>query len=488
LTARPSARQAPAHVRERRAPTQRTSHRAGQQPARRIAAGGPPRRWWADVAGSAALLSVVVVVALWLANKGVQNAAGSGGLATTTGRLTGLLSADFMLLQVLLMARIPWVERSYGQDALARRHRLLGFVSFWLMIAHVVLITFGYAQSSGHGVIGQGWDLVVNYPGMLLATAGTALLIAVVALSIRAARRRLRYESWHLIHLYAYLGVGLALPHQIWTGAEFTSSPAARAYWWTLYCATLGAVLLFRIGLPAWRTLYHRIEVESVVRESPTVVSVYLRGHRLDRLPVRAGQFFLWRFLDGPGWSRANPYSLSAVPHTRMLRITVKDLGDGSARVASLKPGTKVLVEGPYGAMTAARRQRPKVLLLAAGVGITAMRALIEDLDYAPGDATLVYRVGRQSEAVFAAELAEIAQARGVRLYLLDGGRAPHPSWLPAQYAHLGDVAAIRGMAPDVAEHEVYLCGPPDWMDSVRGTLREAGVPSEHVHAEEFAW
>ena len=27
------------------------------------------------------------------------------------------------------------------------------------------------------------------------------------------------------MHLYAYLGVGLAIPHQLWTGADFTSSP-----------------------------------------------------------------------------------------------------------------------------------------------------------------------------------------------------------------------------------------------------------------------
>jgi predicted ferric reductase len=389
---------------------------------------------------------------------------------------------------VLLMARIPWVERSYGQDTLARRHRLLGFTSFWLMAAHVVLITVGYAQSSRSGLLGEAWSLVTTYPGMLLATAGTACLVVVVALSIRAARRRLRYESWHLIHLYAYLGVGLALPHQIWTGTDFTGSAAARAYWWGLYAATLGAVLIFRIGLPAWRSLYHRLEVAAVVRETPTVVSVYLRGRRLDRLPASAGQFFLWRFLDGPGWSRAHPYSLSAVPRTDVLRITVKDLGDGSARVADLRPGTKVLVEGPYGTMTGAQRERRKVLLMAAGVGITTMRALLEELDYRPGEATLVYRIGRPEDAVFAAELAQLAQVRGVRLFYLDGSRPRQQSWLPAQYAHLTELGAIRGMVPDIAAHEAFLCGPPDWMDSVRHTLRAAGVPGDRIHAEEFAW
>jgi predicted ferric reductase len=430
----------------------------------------------------------VAVVALWLANGGVRELGAPGGAATSTGRLTGLVASDLLLLQVLLMARIPWVERSYGQDTLARRHRVVGFVSFWLMVAHVVLITVGYAQSGHGGFIGTAWDLVVTYPGMLLAAAGTALLVLVVVLSVRAARRRQRYETWHLIHLYAYLGVGLALPHQLWTGADFTASAPARVFWWSAYGATMTAVLLFRVGMPVWRSVYHRLRVTAVVPEAPGVVSVHMRGHRLDRLPVRAGQFFLWRFLDGPGWSRAHPYTLSAAPRTDVLRITVKDLGDGSGRVARLLPGTRVLIEGPFGVMTAARRSRRKVLLIAAGVGITTMRALLDDLVPAAAETTLLYRIGRHEEPVFHTELDAYARRRCVRVIYLQGSRPARGSWLPAQYSHVPELDTLRRLVPDVADHEAYLCGPPPWMDAARTTLRQAGVPTDHIHLEEFAW
>jgi predicted ferric reductase len=454
---------------------------------RRVAPPRGPKRWWADLAGSAALLSVVVVAALWLTNRGVQNLSGPGGAATSLGRLTGLIASDLLLLQVLLMARIPWVERGYGQDTLARRHRLVGFASFWLMVAHVVLITVGYAQTGHGGVLAEAWNLVTAYPGMLLAAAGTALLVLVVVTSVRAARRRQRYETWHLIHLYAYLGVGLALPHQLWTGADFASVPA-RIYWWTVYAGTLGAVLLFRLGLPIWRSAYHRLRVAAVVPEAPGVVSVHLTGRRLDRLPVRAGQFFLWRFLDGPGWSRAHPFTLSAAPRSDLLRITVKDLGDGSGRAATLRPGTRVLIEGPYGVMTAAGRRRRQVLLMAAGVGITTMRALLDDLVPAAAETTLLYRVRRHDEAVFRTELDAYAQHHGVRVIYLDGGRPRRDSWLPAAYAHLDEVDALRWLVPDVGDHEAYLCGPPPWMNAARATLSAAGVAPAHIHVEEFAW
>ena len=442
-----------------------------------------------DLLGALAIASVAVVVALWINNRGIQDLPLGWTGSDSLGRLAGLLASDLMLLQVLLMARIPWVERAWGHDVLARRHRLFGFLSFWFMITHIVLITAEYAYHDGLTVLAQLLEFPTSGRGMLLATVGTALLVLVVGMSIRAARRRVRYESWHLLHLYAYLGIGLALPHQIWAGSEFTESVASRVYWWTLYSAALAAVLIFRLGLPCWRSWYHRPRVASVLAEAPGVVSVLIRGHRLDRLPARAGQFLLWRFLDGPGWTRANPYSLSAAPGRDQLRITVAAVGDGSDRVARLKPGTRVLIEGPYGTLTSDRQDRPRVLLLAAGVGITPIRALLEDLPYQPGDATLLYRVTSPDTAVFADELAELATRRGIGVHYLAGPRRRAASWLPAGSGiEYSDAEQLRRLVPDVAERDVFLCGPSPWMAAVRAAALGAGVPATRLHAEDFAW
>jgi predicted ferric reductase len=434
--------------------------------------------------GATATSTLLVVVALWVHNRGLQQLSGVASAMTSVGRLAGLVSADLLLVQVLLMARMPWIERTYGQDRLARWHRLVGFTSFNLMLAHITLITIGYAGAGHLNVVAQAWQLVATYPGMLLATAGTAALVLVVVTSVRAARRRLRYESWHLLHLYAYLGVGLALPHELWTGADFVSSSVARAYWWTAYGAVAASVLVFRIGQPAWRSLYHRVEVDRVVGEGPGVVSVHLRGRHLDQLPVRAGQFFLWRFLDGPGWSRAHPYSLSAAPRRNQLRITVKALGDGSARLAALRPGTKVSIEGPYGQRGAARRRAPGVTLLACGIGITPLRALLDELP--PRQTVLLYRARSEADLIFRAELEQFAARRGMRVWYLVGPRSGRRSWLPAGYP--ADDQALRDLVPDIARRDVYLCGPDDWMDVAHSAARRAGVPDEHIHLERFTW
>jgi predicted ferric reductase len=432
---------------------------------------------------------MLIVVALWVAGGGVQALAGLGTGLTTIGRLTGLVASDLLLIQVLLMARIPLVERTYGQDELARRHRLVGFWSFNLMVLHIVAITLGYAATSPKGLWGTIVDFVLNYPGMLLAVGGTVALVMVTVTSIKAARSRLRYESWHLLHLYAYLGVGLALPHQLWTGKDFLTSPVATVYWWTLWAGAAGSVVFWRVGQPLLRSLRHRLVVQEVRSENDMVTTVVMAGRNLHQLPVQAGQFMQWRFLGGPGFSRAHPYSLSAAPDGKTLRITAAHLGDGSAGLASLRPGTKVLFEGPYGRLHEGVRTRRKVLLMASGIGITPMRALLEAMDQRPGDVTLVYRVRSDADRIFVDELSNLAAARRAKFFVVTGHRASdRASWLPQHAAHLGDVEALRQLAPDVAKHDVFICGSPGWMDAAEQAVIAAGVPSEHVHLERFTY
>lgn len=446
--------------------------------------------WMRDALGALTWAGLLVVAALWAAGGGVQDLAdGAAEAMTSLGRLTGLVAADLLLVQVLLVARIPFVEQVYGQDDLARRHRLVGFTSLTLMLAHVVLITLGYAALSSDNPVAEFWDLVVDYPGMLLALAGTLLLILVAVTSVRRARRRLRYESWHLLHLYAYLGVGLALPHQLWTGQEFVNSSAATVFWWSVWGAAAGAILVWRVGLPVYRTLVHDLRVAAVERESPDVVSVRISGRRLHRLPVAAGQFLTWRFLDGPGWSRGHPYSLSAAPTSDTLRITVKDLGDGSGALARVRPGTRVAVEGPYGRLHAGVRTRRRVTLLGSGIGITPLRALLEELPQGPGDVTLVHRASGPGDLVLTEEIQALAAARGARVFTVLGPRVQdRPSWLPRTAAHLSDAGALRELVPDIADHDVYLCGPQPWTEAAREAARAAGVPRDRIHEERFNW
>ncbi|MET7402821.1 ferric reductase-like transmembrane domain-containing protein [Dactylosporangium sp. NPDC005572] len=179
----------------------------------------------------------------------------------------------------MLMARIPWVERAYGQANLARWHRWTGFASFHLLLAHVALANVGAARRAGTDPARHLWTLLATCPSAVLALVALVALVLVVLTSLRAVRRQLRYESWDLLHLYAYLGVALALPHERLPGSDFRA-PVARAYCWGAYFIAAGSALVFRVGMPVWRTLRHRLTVERVVTETPGLVPVYLTGRR----------------------------------------------------------------------------------------------------------------------------------------------------------------------------------------------------------------
>ncbi len=446
-------------------------------------------RWWRDASVSVFWLVLLFVTALWVANGGIGDLGTVAGALTSLGRITGLVASALLLVQVFLMARVPWFEQAWGQDALARTHRLVGFTSFNLLWAHIVLITLGYAWGTQRGLWGTIVDLTLDYPGMLLAIAGTAALCMVVVTSVKKARRRLRYESWHLIHLYGYLGAGLALPHQLWTGREFLASTVSTVFWWSLYAVCALAVLVFRVSLPVVRSARAGLRVVEVRHEGPGYTSVIVGGPGVHRLAVSAGQFFQWRFLDGPGWTRANPYSLSAAPDGANLRITAAHVGDGTERLATLRPGTRVLVEGPYGRLHPGVRTRRKVLLMGAGIGITPLRALLEGLEQSPGDVVVIHRASTRKQFVLGEEMHELATQRGARYVTVEGRRvAGRDTWLPQSAAHLSDAEALHQLVPDVAERDLFLCGAPAWMEAVREAALSCGVPADHIHRELFEY
>lgn len=428
---------------------------------------------------------LLLVTYWWTVDGGITDLGSWTSGLTSVGRLTGLWASDLLLVQVILMSRLPPLENAFGRDQLTRIHRTVGFLSFDLMLVHIVTIILGYAGVQWRQVPGTIWDLTTTYGGVLLSIAGTVCLVMVVVTSVRKARRSLRYESWHLIHLYAYLGVGLALPHQLWTGQEFLQSPGATLYWWCLWIAAVGTVVVWRVALPLGRSLRHQLKVVTVVGESCDVVSVYLTGRRLDRLPLRAGQFLNVRFRDGRGWTRANPFSLSTAPDGHNLRITAKALGEGSRRLAHLRPGTRVLIEGPYGRLSSRARTQPRLLLAGAGVGITPIRALAEGLDYAPGDAVLLQRY--TAEPLFTAEFQSLGAEKGLQVLSLPGPR-PRPESVLGAAAGPDELRALLYWVPDVAERDVYLCGPTVWTTGLEKLLAAAGVPEDQIHTESFGW
>jgi len=444
---------------------------------RRRRPGHMPRPWVADAFLGVAGLGLGITLALFVTAEGGGSLAGPGGLLLAGGRLAGFVGTYLILIMIVLIARMPWLERTLGQDRLLAWHRRLGPWALWLITAHVVLITLGYAQLSHTGFLHQLWLFLTTYPDLLAAMVGFGLLVMAGVTSIRIARRRMHYETWWVVHLYFYLALALAFAHQVVTGVAFLGHPLARAFWIVVWAATAGTVIVFRVLLPVVRNLRHRLEVVDVREEAPGVYSVTCAGRHLSDLAVSGGQFFQWRFLTGGLWWHAHPYSLSALPQAPYLRVTIKGLGDQSRAVASLRRGTRVFVEGPYGAFTHHVRTTDRVVLIGAGVGITPLRALLEDLPRGVATTTII-RASTAEEIPHRSEMAELVAARGGR----------HHEVLGSRHAVRLDFRTLRQMVPDVDASDVYVCGPAGFNDLVIAACMRAGVPGDRIHVEEFSF
>lgn len=430
-------------------------------------------------------VSFAIPLAIWLASGGAATFATIGGALTGVGIIAGLVFTVMMVWMLLLAARAPFIEKVIGQDRALALHSTLGQWTVGGLLAHALFLIAGYSATEGVGL----WAEIVSLFGdgdLALAYGSIGMLGLVAVTSIAAAKRFLPQEAWKGIHLLTYAAFVLSIPHQFTAGGLFTGA----AFWfWAIFLSLPAyALLRWRIFGPLADTLAHRVRVVRVERIAPDAATIVMRGRDLSELNARSGQFFHWRFLAPGLWWHQHPFSLSAAPTGDELRITVRALGRGSHQIIeNLKPGTPVLLEGPYGTFTEATRTHDDLVLVGIGIGIAPIRSLLEDAAFAPGHATVILRASTPEEVFLGDEIAQIAAERGARLLVLTGHRGHRAdgstSWLPERHGGY----TLSDLAP-LANADLYVCGPVAATDQVVAEACAAGLSDEQIHFERFSW
>ena len=396
---------------------------------------------------------------------------------TALSRLAAMTGTFLTLVCLVLISRLPWLEREFGQDRLTWWHRKFAPYSLYLILAHVLLVALGYGMTINQNLWVQFWQLVLGTPWMMPAFVGFIFMMMIGITSYKRARSKMKYETWWLLHLYSYLGIALAFMHQIDSGTMFINNTLLRNVWIGLYVQVAALIIGFRVVQPLVRSFRHDLRVERVVRETADTVSVIFKGRDLASLGARGGQFFSWRFLGNKSWWEGHPYSLSAAPRADRMRITVKDLGDHSKWLAKVRPGTRVIFEGPYGVFTADRAEKSHVVLIAGGVGVTPIRALLEELPRSI-DVDLIWRASTAAELPLRREIEELAKARDARVHMMVGSRKQFPL----------SAGRISHAVPNIANADVFLCGPEGLVAGAIEALEDLGVAHDSIHDETFAY
>lgn len=434
--------------------------------------------WWLLASGSIA----------WMLAAGSPVSTASEAL-TTVGRAAGVVAATSIMTQLVLIARVPWVEKRIGHDKAAVWHARLGRIGFVVLCAHLVLITAGYAAGLGRSPLDQLWDFATGYgPEILGALVAFVLLLVVVLTSLAAVRGRWPYERWHAVHLVVYVAVLVSIPHQVEVGTSFSgvgegiADVAAKAYWLTLWVAAIASLVIFRIVVPVVRAWRADVRVVSVEQAGKGSVAVTMSGAGVAKLRASAGQFMLWRFLTPGLWAQAHPFSLSAAPDGRSVRITVKAVGDASAAIAAVTPGTRVIAEGPLGRFTLDHRVADDLVFVAAGSGITPIVAMLAHADAKTSSrVAVILRARSEEELSHLDEVRAHADRLGATVSVVLGSRG-HGWWGSDADRSLADLAPFASTA------DVYVCGPQAWADAVVADALAAGVPAVQIHREKFSW
>lgn len=435
----------------------------------------PPDRWWRGTATLFALLAwagLALALLAWWHDTPAESIDNRGELFVEAGRITGLVAGYTLLVQVLLRSRVGFVERLVGTERVARWHRDLAPVLLVAVLAHVALTVVGYALVDRTTLAGEITVLLTEYEDMTSAVVATGILIAVGLLAVRVVRAVLPYELWKLLHAASYLGLLFSYGHQFAHGQQLFRPGFGRYYWLFLYVGVVGCLIWGRVVAPVRLNRRHQFRVAEVVPESSTVTSIYLTGNDLQEA-ARAGQFYRWRFLTWPLCLQAHPFSLSAATRPDWLRLTVKTVGSHTARLRRLRPGVRVWAQGPMGWFTARHRTRNRALLIAAGIGIAPVRALLEEL---PLRTVVIYRARTAEDVVLREELDRIAEERNATIWYVLGRRTD-----PAPRALLTGPGILQ-LVPDVARRDVYICGPRGFVEATRAAVRQAGVRRRQIH------
>jgi len=407
---------------------------------------------------------------------------GYGAYLISIGRITGLIAVFLILIQLLAIGRVKWLEKSFGLDRLSIFHHRLGIIAFVLIIIHFISLLFGYANLGMMSLSEQLIDFLLHWESLIPTTIALVLFIIVTAGSITIVKRRLKYEFWYYVHLVAYLAILLAFGHQLELGYDLINSHLFSAYWILLYVFVGINFVVYRFLWQIYLLYKHQFYISKIVQETSDTFSIYIEGNNIEKFEFKAGQFLILRFLTKKLFLQAHPYSISSIPGKNYLRITVKKLGDFSGLTKDIPIGTKVLVDGPNGIFTRKTKQKDKVLLVAGGVGITPIRALIEELAKSHTNLVLLYSIRKSEQIIFKNELENLQnEYDNIKIHYVFSEEPNKHGF------NLINEECILCLVPDVAMREAYICGPAGMMVAIKKYLINLKINKSNIYYEKFS-
>jgi predicted ferric reductase len=394
----------------------------------------------------------------------------------------GYSGLAMMALQFGLTARFRYVTEPWGEDVIYHFHRQISLVAVALVVAHPIILFIARPELlSLLNSITAPWRA-------RFAALSTYSLLALVATAVWRTKLRLRYETWHLLHMVlAVAALAAGVLHMVgWS--FYLDDPWKRALWIALTILSFGLLSYVRIVKPLF-LLRRPYRISEVRKERGDTFTLVMQPDGHSGLRFRSGQFGWLTVWGSPFKISAHPFSFSssAAAVDGRVAMSIRKLGDFTSQIHDVPVGRRVYIDGPYGAFTLGNPADLHVLV-AGGVGITPMismiRTLADEGDKRP--VILLYGSKTWEEITFREELEALKERLDLTVvHVLEN---PPEGWT-GERGFITAAVFKRHLPLGYADHEYFICGPGVMMDAIERALGdELKVPISKYHSERYSF
>jgi len=406
----------------------------------------------------------------------------------------GISAYCWFCFQFISSARIKIVHRIVGTVPLYRFHRLAPFGIFFLVLVHTSLIEKFLPKEDpvmaffGGGAISTYIGIAVFSIIFMGADFLDRLSIFQGLKKMMAGILPLRYEKILFIHNFAILAAGLMLIHVM-----LLPLPGLLAFK-LLMAGIFSFALCHYFYHKQWRTAYlrrHPYIVRSIAAEADNIWTLGLVPAIGRPLTFKAGQYIYLKPLSSRVRAEEHPFSISSAPGEKdSLRVTIKASGDFTSTIGDIRPGDRVLVDGPYGNFTLKTIAHDNQLVfLAGGIGITPFLSMLRNLRRTDPSrkVMLIWNARTRRDLIQQREMEEMLRDMPNFIY------APVLSRDAEWEGRKGriDVDLLRQVLGDdpgtLAAADFFICGPPPMIASCEAALLKLGIAAARIHSERFA-
>jgi len=390
---------------------------------------------------------------------------------TSLGQILGLIGMVMFSINLILAGRLKFLDKYFhGLDKVYLNHSRLGSISFSLILFHPLFLVIKYITFS----LKQAALFFIPFINIPI-TWGIISLVIMVALISFTFYIKLKYNIWKMSHKFMILAFFFAVLHTIFIYSDVSRNNFLRYY--ILSFAFIGLVISIRQALfSKFLIKKFKYKVKNINQLNPDILEIEMEKQN-KKMNFKPGQFAFFSFYGEEVSVESHPFSISSSSAGDSLKITVKNLGDYTGLLSKLKKSDSVIIDGPYGDFSYKKVDNKNQIWIAGGIGITPFFSMAQSLE-SGYKVDLYYSVKENKEAVYVKNFEEISQKNQDFKFNL---------WDASEKGYINS-GLILNLSKGLDSKDIFLCGPPMFMESLKNQFLSLGVDIKKIHYENFSF